>query len=147
MNKALITAVFSAAMFFAVTGNVTSAQTPGPQTPNAQTPNPQVPNAQVPNPQAPDPHGPPSQQSEQSDDSRPMTLIGCLAKGSAADQFVITDKKSGQKITFGGPNQLDKFINQTVQLSGTVTSRAGSQSFRPESLKPVSPSCDNAPGQ
>jgi hypothetical protein len=142
MNHVLIRAMFSAAMFSAVIGNVTYAQPPGPQTPNSQ-----VPNSQAPNPQVPNPQGPPSQQSEQSDDSRPMTLIGCLAKGSTADQFVITDKKSGQKITFGGPNQLDKFLNQTVQLSGTVTSRAGAQSFRPESIKPVSPSCETAPGQ
>jgi uncharacterized protein YdeI (BOF family) len=142
MKRFLITAIFSAALFSVVTGNAIYAQIPGAQNPGAQAPNPQEPN----NPAAPNPGVvPPSQQREPSDDSRSVTLIGCLAKGSAADQYVITDQKSGEKVTFGGPTQLDKFLNQTVQLSGTASSRTGAQGFRPESIKAVSPSCDAAP--
>ncbi|MES1261632.1 MAG: hypothetical protein ABUS49_07850, partial [Acidobacteriota bacterium] len=79
-----------------------------------------------------------------SDDSRSLTLTGCLAKGSGADQYVITDQKSDEKVTFGGPTQLDQFLNQTVQLSRVASNRTGAQGFRPESIQAASPSCDAA---
>jgi hypothetical protein len=132
MNRVLLTTIFSAAMVLG-TGNAASAQSPNPQNPNSQSPNPQIPNPQSPRPQ----------QQEQSDDSRPTTVIGCLAKGATPEHYILTENKSGQKLSFTGPNQLDKFLNQTVQLSGTVAA----QTFRPESIKPVSPTCDSAPAK
>jgi hypothetical protein len=101
------------------------------QSPNQRTPTRQPPSAQ-----------PGEQQPADPGDGQTITLVGCLAKGGTADQYVITDHKSGRKLSFGGPNELTKYLNQTVQLTGTLSSRNGEQSFQPESLKPISPSCE-----
>ena len=96
--------------------------------------------AQVPNQRTPAQQQPSAQQAEPGGES--VTFVGCLAKGDTADQYVITENKSGRKVSFGGPNQLEKYLNQTVQLTGTLMNAGGQQSFQPASLKPVSPSCE-----
>jgi hypothetical protein len=107
-------------------GSVALAQSPGERTPPAQ---------------------PPSAEQGEQGNSDTVTLVGCLAKGDTTDQYVITENKSGRKVAFGGPNQLDKYLNQTVQLTGTLMTKNGEKSFQPQSLKPVSPSCETANGR
>lgn len=100
--------------------------------------------------QNPSQRAPRQQQPSQQEDSangQAVTVIGCLAKGTAPDEFVITENKSGQKLAFGGPNQLEKYLNQTIQLTGTMMNKGGEKSFQPETVKPVSPMCESSKGQ
>ncbi len=69
------------------------------------------------------------------------TVIGCLTKGAGPSQYAITDQKSGRILSFAGPDHLQNFLNQTIQLTGTMMNRSSSQMFRPEGLKPVAASC------
>ena len=91
---------------------------------------------------------PPAQQAEPGDppgaaaEGSPLTLTGCLMKGTSANEYSITDSKSGEKYTFGAPDQLQRYLNQTVQLTGTVT--GADKAFRPSSVKSISPSCEKA---
>jgi len=100
--------------------------------------------AQNPNQRTP-PSQPPSQseQNEQAD-GQPMTLTGCLMKGQNPEEYAITDSKSGEKISFAAPDQLQRYVNQTVQIAGTVVTRGGAREFRPQSVKAISPSCERA---
>jgi hypothetical protein len=99
--------------------------------------------------QNPSQRTPPSQQRPQAepndaDAGQPMTVTGCLMKGASADQYAITDQKSGEKISFAAPDQLQKYLNQTVELTGTVMNRGGQKAFQAQSLKSISPSCEGA---
>ena len=84
------------------------------------------------------PRAAPSQQSEGS----AVSITGCLTKGSADGSYVIADQKTGEKYPFSGPAQLDKFVNQTVTLSGGMTSQGSDKQFKPERIAPVSSSCE-----
>ena len=99
--------------------------------------------------QNPRPATPPSQQTDPSDPpaqagGQPMTVTGCLMKGTSPSEYAITDNKSGEKLSFAAPDQLQKYLNQTVQLTGTVMNRGGAKAFRPESVKAISPSCERS---
>lgn len=107
---------------FVALGTVSFAQVPGPQ--------------RRPPAQQTDPADPPAPQA-----GEPLTLTGCLMKGVSANEYAITDSRSGEKYSFGAPDQLQRYLNQTVQLTGTVTTKGGEKSFRPESVKSLSPSC------
>jgi hypothetical protein len=125
MNKLLLPFTFSVLIGL---GSVALAQdSPTPRTPRSQQPS--------------------QQQQADPDEGQAVTVIGCLAKGTAADEYVITETKSGQKLKFGGPNQLDKYLNQTIQLSGTMRNRGGEKAFMPETVKPVSSSCEGSKSQ
>jgi hypothetical protein len=100
----------------------------------AQNPNQRTPPSQQP-PQ-------PTQGEPEQAGGQPMTLTGCLMKGEKPEEFAITDSKSGEKVSFAAPEQLQKYLNQTVELSGTVMTRGGARAFRPESVKAISPSCE-----
>jgi hypothetical protein len=109
------------------------AQQPGRSTPPQQgaPAQPRTPGAQPDNPDAAQPG-----------DVQKMSVTGCLAKGSQANQYVITDSSSHEKYTFPGPAQLDAYVNQTVKLTGSMQSGGnGEKTFRPESIAPVSSSC------
>jgi hypothetical protein len=121
MNRLFLPLTFSVALGL---GSVALAQNPSQRTPPSQQN--------------------PAQQQEEQGNGQSVTFIGCLAKATTPDQYVITENKSGQKVTFGGPNQLEKYLNQTVQLTGTMMNKGGEKSFQPESLKPVSPSCGDS---
>jgi uncharacterized protein YdeI (BOF family) len=107
--------------------------------------------AQVPG-QAPERSQPPSQSQPQAQapgqpgDAQPTTVVGCLTKGSADHEYVITDK-SGEKINFSASEKIEAYLNQTVQLNGQQTSRGGEKAFVPQTVKQVSASCENAPRQ
>src|SRR5215471_18109926 len=75
-------------------------------------------------------------------DGAKTTVTGCLAKGAAAGQYTITDAKTGDKTPFAGPEQLDKYVNQTVALTGTMSSQGQEKVFKPESINPVSATCE-----
>jgi hypothetical protein len=71
-----------------------------------------------------------------------VSVTGCLAKGSQANQYTITDNSSHEKYSFPGPSQLDNYVNQTVKLNGSMSSGTnGEKVFKPESISPVSNSC------
>jgi hypothetical protein len=99
--------------------------------------------------QAPSKKAPPSQQQGQDEQNQQAggeqtTLTGCLMKDATSNQYAITDSKSGESFSFAAPDQLQKYVNQTVQLTGTVMNRGGQKAFRPESVKAVSASCQAA---
>lgn len=82
----------------------------------------------------------PSQPSPQA--QQKVTLTGCLAKGSDANQYTITDQDSHQKVMFPGPAQLDRYVNQVVKLTGSMMVRDnGDKVFRPETVASVASSC------
>jgi len=63
--------------------------------------------------QNPNRRTPPSQQpakNEQNEQAggQPMTLIGCLMKGEKPEEYAITDNKSGEKVSFAAPGQLQR---------------------------------------
>lgn len=79
---------------------------------------------------------------EKSAEAAKVTVTGCLTKGTAATEYVIVDQKSGAKIPFAGPVQLDKYLNQTVKLTGTVTGQGQDKAFKPESINQVAATCE-----
>src|SRR5690242_14662114 len=85
--------------------------------------------------------GAPPAQKQQSDTPK-VSVTGCLVKGETANNYLITDQKSGDKVPFAGPAQLDKYVNQTVTLTGSMVSQGSDRVFKPESINPVSPSCE-----
>ena len=84
---------------------------------------------------------PPSQQKRAPSDAPKTIITGCLTKGSADGSYIITDQNSGEKIPFNAPAQLDRYVNQTVKLTGTVTGQGADKVFSPEAIAQVSPSC------
>ncbi len=96
--------------------------------------------------QTPSDKQPPAAQQERDrsqDEGTPVTLRGCLSKGDQAQQYIIADETSGEKVSFGGPAKLDAYVNQTVEIQGQVVERAGSKVFRAQSVKSVSDSCSS----
>ena len=83
-----------------------------------------------------------TQPQQKQDDARAqkVSVIGCLAKGNASGEYTITEPKTGEKVPFSGPAALDKYVNQTVKLTGTVTGKV----FQPESIDQVSATCEPA---
>ena len=77
----------------------------------------------------------------QDQDSQAVTVTGCLYKGQAAGEYVITDSKSGEKMSFPGPDRLDTYVNHTVQLTGKMMNRAGEKTFQPQSIRTLSDTC------
>ena len=90
---------------------------------------------------AQEPGAPPSQQRQQSD-AQKVSVTGCLTKSGGG--YAVTDQKTGQQVPFNGPAQLDKYVNQTVRLTGTVETQGGEKVFKPTGITSVSPSCQAA---
>ena len=89
---------------------------------------------------------PPAQQQEERQrqtESNPVTLTGCLTKGTQPEEYVLVDK-SGEKLTFGGSSKLDNYVNQTVELRGQVVESGGQKAFQPQAIKSISSSCSGA---
>jgi hypothetical protein len=86
----------------------------------------------------------PAQQESQrpQDDGAPLTLKGCLTKGTQSQQYVVADDRSGEKVAFAGSSKLDSYVNQTVEVSGRVVDRGGDKTFQPQSIKSVASSCN-----
>jgi hypothetical protein len=78
---------------------------------------------------------------DKSTDSPKVTLTGCLTKGSAANEYTITDKKTGEKTPFTGPAQIDQYLNQTVKLIGTMVTKGQEKAFQPETINQVAATC------
>ena len=70
-----------------------------------------------------------------------VSVTGCLMKGTEAAQYVITDQKTGEKVPFSGPSQLDKYVNQTVKVTGTMVAQGQEKIFKPESINQVADTC------
>jgi hypothetical protein len=101
----------------------------------------QNPNQRTPRTPQSEPNAQQSEPNEQAGGQQ-VTITGCLMKGDTPDQYAITDSKSGEKVSFAAPDQLQKFLNQTVQLTGAVMNRGGQKAFQPQSVKSISPSCE-----
>ncbi len=82
---------------------------------------------------------PPAQQQQ----NESVTVVGCLSKGAGDNQYVITDSKSGQKYTFSASQQLEAYVDHTVQLTGTMNQNGGDNAFQPLTIRTVSNSCEN----
>jgi|SRR5688500_2503922 hypothetical protein len=75
--------------------------------------------------------------------SEGSTLTGCLSKGSAADEYILTDSKTGTKIAVTADSgvPLEKHsANHTVRLTG---SKAGG-TFTATKVEHVSATCEAA---
>jgi hypothetical protein len=79
---------------------------------------------------------PPAQQNDA------VTVVGCLTKGATDTSYVVTDQKSGEKYNFTASQQLDSYLNHTVQLTGTMTQNGGDKAFQPQKIRTVSNSCE-----
>lgn len=77
----------------------------------------------------------------QQSDVQPASITGCLTKGANENEYVIADQKSGEKTSFRASSTLDKYVNQTITLTGKMIVMNGSRIFRPETATPVSNSC------
>jgi len=49
------------------------------------------------------------------------TVTGCLTKGTTAGEYMVTHPKSGEKVSFAGSTRLNKYVNQTVTVSGKMS--------------------------
>jgi hypothetical protein len=96
------------------------------------------------NPQAQQP--PPAQRERQAE-AMPATIKGCLTKGSQAQEYVVADDKSGEKVSFAGSSKLDTYLNQTVELTGQIVERGGERAFQPQAIKSVASTCKSAPSE
>lgn len=91
---------------------------------------------------------PPAAREEPSQpESTPATIKGCLTKGSQANEYVVADEASGEKVSFAGPAKLDSYVDQTVEVTGQIVNRGGEKAFRPQGIKSVASSCKAAPEQ
>jgi hypothetical protein len=84
------------------------------------------------------PTPPPQKQS----DAPKVSVTGCLTKGAAGNEYLVTDQKTGEKLPFAGPVQLDKYLNQTVRLTGTMAAQGQDKVFKPEAINQVAPTCE-----
>src|SRR6516164_1835143 len=75
-------------------------------------------------------------------DSPKTTVTGCLTKGAAAGQYTLTDQKTGERTPIAAPDLLDKYMNQTVTMTGTIGRRGQEKVFQPESISQVSSTCE-----
>jgi hypothetical protein len=86
----------------------------------------------------------PPAQGKQDSDSSKASVTGCLTKGTGANEYQVTDDKSGEKVPFTGPAQLDKYVNQTVKLTGAMATQGSDKVFKPQAISQVSPSCEKS---
>ncbi len=86
----------------------------------------------------------PGQAPKQDTDTPKVSVTGCLTKGSGTNEYLVTDGKTGEKLPFGGPEQLDKYVNQTVTLTGTMATQGANKVFKPQAIKQVAATCEKA---
>jgi hypothetical protein len=87
---------------------------------------------------------PPQTPVEQHDDAQAVTVMGCLTKDASTGNYVITNAKTGEKLMFAGPDQLQTYVNHTVQMTGSMMSQGGEKAFRPQTVKTISDSCESS---
>lgn len=85
---------------------------------------------------------PPGAQAPQKSDGQKVSVTGCLMKGTTETDFIVTDLKTGSKVPFAGPTQLEKYLNQTVRLTGTMSGQGQDKVFKPESINQVAATCE-----
>jgi len=70
------------------------------------------------------------------------TITGCLAKGSAAGSYMLTEEKTGNRVTVKGSADLEKHSsNHTVKLTGTKTTEGGATVFNVTKIEHIAPTC------
>ena len=70
-----------------------------------------------------------------------VSVTGCLSKGATPSEYVITDQKTGEKVPFSAPVELDKYLNQAVRLTGTMAGQGQDKVFKPETITQVATTC------
>jgi hypothetical protein len=90
---------------------------------------------------------PPASQQPEDQQSQSTTVTGCLTKGASTGEYIISDSKTGEKLTFAGPDRLESYVNHTVQLTGKMIMNGTEKSFQPQSIKTVSNSCEGGGGR
>jgi hypothetical protein len=65
-----------------------------------------------------------------------VTITGCLKQGASAQQFTITDDKTGETYTVSG-SDLASHVNHTVRVTGEAKGKA----FTAKSVNMVSQTC------
>jgi hypothetical protein len=77
--------------------------------------------------------------------AEPTTLTGCLTKGDAPGQFVLTDDKTGEETIVTGPRVLEKHAaGHKVRLTGTKATEAGKAVFKATKVEHISATCTPA---
>jgi hypothetical protein len=74
-------------------------------------------------------------------DAPKVSVTGCLSKGATPSEYVITDQKTGEKVPFSAPVELDKYLNQAVRLTGTMAGQGQDKVFKPETITQVATTC------
>jgi hypothetical protein len=85
---------------------------------------------------------PQQQQQQPPTDTGKVSVTGCLMKGTDSAQYTITDQKTGEKVPFSGPAQLEKYLNQTVKVTGTLVAQGQEKIFKPESINQIANTCE-----
>jgi hypothetical protein len=72
-------------------------------------------------------------------DSGSVSITGCLNKGTAADQFVIKDDKTGRETTVTGDAKLlsPHANNHQVTITGTMAKEKDKEVLRASDLKMI----------
>ncbi len=100
--------------------------------------------AQEPGGRPPAQRQPPDQREQ--NEAQPASYTGCLTKGTGAGQYMIADQKTGERVVFGASEKIEKYVNQTVTITGRVVARSGERTFEPETVRLVAASCEAPQG-
>ena len=70
------------------------------------------------------------------------TLTGCLNKGGAPSQYVLTDQSTGNKTPVTGTSELEQHaMNHTVKIMGSTTTDNGRAMFTATKVEHISATC------
>jgi hypothetical protein len=70
------------------------------------------------------------------------TLTGCLNKGGAPSQYVLTDQSTGNKTPVTGTSELEQHaMNHTVKITGSTTTDNGRAMFTATKVEHISATC------
>ncbi len=84
---------------------------------------------------------------QQEEQPTSVTLRGCLTKDAQSQRFMVADENSGRNVSFDAPAQLERYVNQTVEITGRVVTRNGEKTFQPRAVKSVASSCKAQPAK
>lgn len=72
-----------------------------------------------------------------------VTLTGCLSKGAADGEYVLTAKAEQAMLT--GAADLEKHANHTIRVTGSWENADGKKQFRVAKIEHVAESCQAPP--
>lgn len=74
-----------------------------------------------------------------------VTLTGCLSKGPADGDYILTAGKGEQAMVTGSADLEKHAANKTVRVTGTWENAGGKKQFKVSKIEPVSDSCQAPP--